>query len=112
MDIDMSKYRFYTSKNEVIAVSTYEAKTVRGIAKCDPQDEFSLEDGKRLAAARCNAKVARKRLNRAKKKLREAEQDLDKVNSHYFAMDEYFNDSKIAYEKALKYTDKVLSSLS
>lgn len=42
------KYRYYTNGRRVIAVSTYAGKTVRGVATCDPSDEFSMEKGKEL----------------------------------------------------------------
>lgn len=59
------KYRYIVNGNTVIAISTYAGKTVKGVAKCDPEDTFDLEKGKKLAAARCNEKVCRKRLRRA-----------------------------------------------
>lgn len=31
------RYRFYVTDNKVICVSSYAGKTVRGVAKCDPQ---------------------------------------------------------------------------
>lgn len=46
---------------EVIAISHYAGQTIKGVAKCSPNDEFDLEYGKRLAAARCNQKVCEKR---------------------------------------------------
>lgn len=58
-------YRYVDTGNTVIAISSYAGKTVKGIAKCDPKDEFNLESGKKLAAARCNAKVCKKRMQRA-----------------------------------------------
>lgn len=39
----IEKYRYYTNGRRVIAVSTYAGKTVRGVATCDPGDEFSME---------------------------------------------------------------------
>ena len=42
----IEKYRYYTNGRRVIAVSTYAGKTVRGVATCDPGDEFSMEKGK------------------------------------------------------------------
>ena len=48
----IEKYRYFTNGSKVVAVSTYAGKTVRGVANCDPNDEFSLEKGKELAAAR------------------------------------------------------------
>ena len=73
MRFSLDKYKFITHDNEVIAISTYAGKTVRGIAKLHPQDTFNLENGKKLAAARCNEKIAAKRFARAVKKIKEAE---------------------------------------
>jgi hypothetical protein len=90
--LDMTKYNFYTDgKTKVVAVSTYAGKTVRGVAKCDVNDTFSLEKGKELAAARCNEKVAKKRLTRAQ-------------NVHADTMVEYLKlmrklDKNISYKK-------------
>lgn len=72
----IDKYKFYTDdpKNptKIYAVSTYAGRTVRGIAKCDPRDNFSMQQGKELAAARCELKVAQKRKARAMRLLSEA----------------------------------------
>ena len=78
--LDMTKYSFYTDeKTKVVAVSTYAGKTVRGVAKCDVNDTFSLEKGKELAAARCNQKIAKKRLTRAENKRRETIKENHKI---------------------------------
>lgn len=54
------KYKVFTnSKNEIIAVSTYAGKTVKGVAKCDPRDSFDKSKGEQLAIARCAAKLQR-----------------------------------------------------
>ena len=56
------KYRYYTNgKNVVVAVASYAGQTIRGVAKCSEQDEFNLETGKELAAARCAVKIAKAR---------------------------------------------------
>lgn len=48
------KYKIFTnSANDVIAVSTYAGKTVKGIAKCDPRDTFDIDKGVEIAEARC-----------------------------------------------------------
>ena len=74
----IEKYKFYQTKTadgfqKIIAVATYAGKTVRGVAICDPKDTFDPDFGKKLAAARCEAKVALKRLNRATVKYNEAQ---------------------------------------
>lgn len=61
------KHEFYTDgKSKVICVSHYAGKAVVGVAKCDVEnDSFDLEKGKKLAAARCDAKLMKKKLQRA-----------------------------------------------
>ena len=58
-------YRFVVTPTKVIALSSFAGRTVRGVAKCHPGDSFDEEFGKRLAAARCNKKIAEKRYARA-----------------------------------------------
>lgn len=91
----MNKYRFYQSDNKVIAVSTYAGKTVRGVAKCDPEDTFSLEDGKELAAARLDKRIAEKRFKRATRKFEEARKALAEAQDYYDRMYEYYEDSAV-----------------
>ena len=62
------KYVVIPEKGMVIALSTYAGQTVRGVAKCAPNDKFDEDFGRKLAAARCDVKVARKRLKRAQKR--------------------------------------------
>ena len=99
--LDMKKYTFYVTKNKVIAVSTYAGKTVKGYAKCDPRDEFDLETGKKLAAARCAERIARKRKNRATNKLAHATIQLLEAERHRDKMLRYCKDATDAYTKAM-----------
>ena len=46
MEYSLDRYNYYTTQNKVIAVSTYAGRTVKGIAKCDPRDTFSIDSGK------------------------------------------------------------------
>lgn len=94
----IEKYKFYTNGTRVIAVSTYAGRTVRGIAVCHDGDEFSLEKGKQLAALRCAEKIARKRLNRANRKVDEA----------YWA----YVDAKAYLNKMVYYKDDALYELN
>lgn len=55
----------------VVATSTYAGKTVRGVARCHPNDEFDIDKGIKLAVYRCNLKVADKRQARACRKVKE-----------------------------------------
>lgn len=93
MKYDLDKYKFYVSGNKVIAVSTYAKKIVKGYAKCDPRDEFDLEFGKKLAAARCAYKIAEKRRKRATAEYRKAAFEADQAAMRFNEMKQYFMDS-------------------
>lgn len=94
------RYKYFQHGNEVIAVSTFAGKKVRGVAKCDPKDEFNLEDGKELAAARCNQKIAAKRLKRASQKYLEAANALEEAMTYFEHMKVYYMDAVDAYDKS------------
>ena len=111
MSYPLSKYRFYTNGNRIIAVSTYAGKTVRGVAICHPDDNFDLETGKRLAAARCNEKIAAKRLDRASKKAMRAGLDVETAKQHLAKMQDYYNDAFVAYNTAAQEHDALIASL-
>ncbi len=57
---------------EIIAMSTYAGQVVKGKAICHTNDEYSEEDGRKLAIARCAHKIAKKRHARATKLQRKA----------------------------------------
>ncbi len=111
MSFDRSKYRFFNAGNKVIAVSTYAGKTVCGFAVCDPRDSFDEEKGRDLAAARCNAKVAAKRLKRAVKKRAEAAKILADAQKHYDRMVNYYHDSLVASHDANKEVNDLISRM-
>ena len=98
MKYSLDKYKFYQFKNEnggitIVAASSYAGKTVKGYAKCDPRDEFSIEKGKELAAARCNLKIAEKRKMRAGNKYIQASIEADKAAAYFARMKQYFMDA-------------------
>lgn len=112
-DFPLDRYRFYFKKRkgdnyDIIAVSTFAGKEVRGIAKCGPEDEFNLEFGKKLAAARCNAKIAHKRKELAKKKFNKAVEATILAEGHEHAMAEYLADSINAYDFAIQQINDLL----
>ena len=113
----INKYRFHVAKKidgtpyGVIAVSTYEGKTVRGVAKCDPQDTFNMEKGRELAAARCNQKVAMKRRARAERELQKAITAYLKAQKHAEKMNTYYEDSRVGVENANARVDKLLAKM-
>lgn len=97
---NFNKYKYFIAGNKVIAVSTYAGRKVRGVAKCDPVDTFDEEKGKKLAAARCNEKVAIKRVERAAKRYCEATAALDAAMQEHNRMREYFMDASDALDEA------------
>ena len=104
------KYRFYTNgKNLVVAVTSFQGQNVRGVAKCNEQDEFDLETGKKLAAARCAMKIAKKRVKYAKAqrehwlKMMSFQADiLMKAEDRYTDAIEIEKQAKHAYEELVK----------
>lgn len=108
MKYSMDKYKFFvptkadgTYQNKVIAVSSYAGRTVKGVAKCDPQDSFNIETGKELAAARCNEKIAAKRVKRAEAKIAEAENQIAEAKAFLARMQSYYEDSVNEYNAAM-----------
>lgn len=105
------KYRFYVGKNKIVAVSTYAGKTVRGVAKCDPRDEFDIEKGKALAAARCAERVAAKRQARAKVEFNRACINFAKAQKRLADMNVYVVDSKKAVIAAKENINTILKDM-
>lgn len=101
MNYPIEKYKIIVHDHEVIAISTYAGKTVKGVAKADPRDEFDVEVGKKLAIARCAAKIAVKRQNRAKKCLATAQARLAEAQAWETKMSDYVSDSMIEASKAV-----------
>jgi hypothetical protein len=100
-ELDLSFYQFYRTGNKIIAVSTYAGKTVRGYAKCAPEDKDNEWYGKVLAAARCNAKIAKKRWNRAKQKVDKSYEDMLALHQELGKNQNYERDSRNAYHRAM-----------
>ena len=84
-------YKIYTHDNEVIAVTSFARRPVRATAKCDPRDTFDTNFGKALAIARCDVKVADKRLAAAKKRLDRANEAMILAKRELDAANKYFN---------------------
>ena len=90
----LKRYKFYSDgANKIVAVSTYAGRTVRGVAKCDPRDNFDKNKGEKLAQARCNLKVAIKRHKRAEAELGKAEQAVVDAQNRVKKMKEYIEDA-------------------
>jgi hypothetical protein len=44
----------------VVVTTTYKGKTIRGVARCAPEDEFNKIIGEKLARTRCESKLYNK----------------------------------------------------
>ena len=93
-------YRIYETPDKVIAVSSFAGQTVRGVAKCNPADEFDSEKGAALAAARCGVKIAEKRVKRAYSKVDEAKATVDAAIAHLSEMMKYQADAEASLNDA------------
>lgn len=113
MSFPLERYKFYvnTEKRKVYAVSSYCGRRVCGTATCAPEDEFDLEKGKRLAAARCNLMVADKRAVRAANKKFEAEKVVAAAQKHYTDMVVYENEAFKTYVDACKEVRELLKDM-
>ena len=117
MKYSLDKYKFFIAKKtdgtpyQVVAVSTYAGRKVRGVAKCDPRDKFSIENGKKLAAARCNVKIAEKRFKRAEKKHAEAVALATAQLRYRDHMKSYYADSLIELQHAQIDLDNLLKQM-
>ena len=106
MRYSLEKYKYYQYKNEnggttIAAASTYAGKTVKGYAKCDPNETFDEAKGKELAAARCNHKISAKRVARAAKKYLDATMAMQDAQVHLDAMRQYYMDAVDQFDEAV-----------
>ena len=110
--LDMEKYSFYTDgKTKVIAVSTYAGKVIRGVAKCDVNDTFSFEKGKKLAAARCNEKIAKKRFARAQNANIDVLLEYARLMKKFEKSVSYKDDSQVALDEAQNLVASILETM-
>ena len=78
---------------EILARSTYAGETVKGKAICNMSDTYNEESGKKLAVARCAAKIAKKRKARAARLLKHANEQLVAAQKYVDNMSRYYKDS-------------------
>lgn len=93
-------YRYVVTPTKVIALSTYAGRTVRGVAKCHPDDKFDEEFGKKLAAARCNQKIASKRYERAFRKYQFMSNVIKEAEAEFKKTCDYLRDAAAAEHDA------------
>lgn len=95
------KYKFFTDGvHRIIAVSSYAGRTVKGVARCNPEDTFDMALGKKIAEARCAKKIAEKRYKRATEKYEEAVRLEHDAMKRFNKMCKYLKDAYEAKEQA------------
>ena len=112
--LDKYKYVIRTMANgnkQIIALSTYGGKVVKGKATCAPDDNYDEETGKKLAAARCELKVAKKRYQRAITKRRAADIELSRQKRYLQECQCYEIDSAYALDEANENLNIIINSL-
>ena len=95
------KYVMYRDKRNVrciVCISHYAGKPVKGIAKCSPEDPYDETYGRCLAKARCDQKIAEKRVQRATMKFTKARQCRRQAQQEEDRMFIYLNEAKIALQ--------------
>ena len=95
------KYKIDEEKRTIVALSTFAGKTVVGVARCADTDEFNIETGKKIAAARCSVKIAEKRMKRAEECYAYAVEAMKYWTEELEKMKHYDADSVEAYKKAV-----------
>lgn len=106
-------YSYYldVDSRAISAVSTFAGIPIIGVAKCKPDEKFSFDLGKALAAAKCNKKIAIKREKYAKKKLKEATNAFYEAYEHYIKMMGYAADACTRNKDASKRLEEVLEEI-
>ena len=106
------KYTYSVSGNTVYCITYYAGKTIRGIAKCDPEDNFNIEDGMLLAKARCDYKLAKKRVTVKGKRVNLAVEEFERANTHMENAIAYYKEATDAEEKAKHNLEQIIAKLS
>ena len=107
----MRTFTYSFSENKVYCMTFYAGKTVRGIAKRDPEDEFDLEAGKGLAKARCNYKLRQKQLKNKIKRCEIAEAELMIAQNHARNAVIYKTEAEANLETAKRELEEIEASL-
>lgn len=112
--LEKYKYIFHTRKdgvNEIAAVSSYGGRYVKAVAKCSPGDNYDEETGKKLAAARCNLKVASKRVKSANAAYEQAMRDYDKAMARLNDMQQYVIDANRELKEAEEFLNNIIEGI-
>lgn len=107
----MMTFTYNFSENRVYCMTFYAGKTVKGVAKRAPEDEFDLEIGKKLARARCEYKVAKAKYKRKTDRRTIADKELIVALEHASNALKYQTEAYNALEEAEENLKQLESSL-
>ena len=113
-------YKFYQYNRQrsdgstnvrIVAVSSFAGKSVKGYADLHPHDEFDIEYGKALAAARCAEKIEKKREARATRLLKKANDQLAMAQKYVADMTAYHTDAVAELAEAQTEVADILATM-
>ena len=104
-------FTYSFAENRVYCMTYYAGKTVKGVAKRDPEDEFDLEVGKKLARARCEYKLRKKQLKNKIKRCEIADAELIIAQNHAHNAKLYRVEAEANLETAKKALEEIEASL-
>ena len=96
---------------EILARSTYAGETVKGKAICHLNDTYNEEKGIKLAVARCAEKIAKKRVARATRLLKKANDQLAMAQKYVADMTAYHNDAVAELAEAQTEVADILATM-
>lgn len=96
-----NNYKYYTQGNKIHAVSSFGGKPVRATATCHENDIYDYNIGCKVAAKKCNVKVATKRQRHAEERYNDAMNTYLKAYAEYVAALEYKQYAQDAYNGAM-----------
>lgn len=95
------KYTYNVTENKVYCIAHYAGKAVKGVAKCDTDyDQFNCDTGMKLAKARCDFKIAKKRFRRKFEKYNNAVEEHAKAQAILEKAGTYLDEAYEIYETA------------
>ena len=103
------KYHFYhnAETGTVVCTTLYKGQIIRGVAKCNPDDNFDLAVGKRLAHLRCKQKFIQKKVKRAHMAHVEAIHAEAVARDKLYQAYEFVNDTEYQLELATNELDNL-----
>ena len=112
----LDKYKFVSYKDRkgtsvIAAISSYAGKHVKGYAKANPNDEYNEKKGKKLAAARCNERIAAKKMKHAEKQLLLANKKYVEAEKYLKKMEKFHNDTMVNMLEAKNYVSEALTEM-